>query len=1129
MALSHPPLRVILAAAFGGIALLAALATSLLAGDAAARRVEANQLAMLDSLASRFAERLDRDMAARWRDVRVTSRLPLMRDPATPPEIRRDILRQMHETFADYALLAFVGPDGRVVADSLQLLEGQDASGRPFVRAGMQGPVVEDVHDALMLAGKLGNGGQLRLLDLAAPVRAADGSLVGVVAAHLNWRWAAELVGTPRAGEPEILILSRTGEVLLGPPGLLGRPLPAGIAGRGEAEFPGEGRFLLSRQPTQGFQDYPGMGWEVLARRPLDLAMAPAQALRRDILLYGLGASACAALLGWLAAAWLVRPLHRLAEAAARQQREGGRDPLPPGTGYAEAVLLARAFDGLLSDCRRGEAALAESEQRLRLAQRAGQIGAYEWDIPADTGRATREYAVLHGLPAPETDTTWGGRYGHWLARLHPEDRPRLRERIRRILAEAGPYALEYRILLPDGRTRWLHDRGEVFADAAGRPVRALGAVRDVTARRAAEDALREGEARLRLAQEAGGIGSWDLDLATGKQVWSERQYTLFGLDPALPPPDMATWFALVHPADRPALSAARDAALAGADRPLAAEFRIRRASDGAERWLAATGRVMRDEAGRPVRMLGVNRDVTEARAREAELRAMLEANPLGVLRGDVHGRILDANDALLRLAGRSRAELEAGTLRWDSMTPPEWLPMDAAGIAEAREKGACTPYEKEYWRPDGSRVPILVGFALVGPAREETIAFILDLTDRKRAEVTLLADKAALERAVAERTAELAAREHELRRIYDRTPAAFHSVDATGKLIRVSEQWLAFLGYRREEVLGRRTGEFMLPESAARWEAALAELRETGDEVREVEYRMRRADGEVLDVLVRARAEHDAEGRFLHSFSVLLDLTERNRAEARLREAQKLEGLGRIAGGVAHDFNNLLQVLTGALQMLRSHAGDRTRVERYAGIALEAAERGAGLTRRMLAFARQDQLQAGPVPLPEVMQGLATLLHGALGAGIRLEIDAPESLPPVQADRAQLDLVLFSLALNARDAMPQGGRLRIEAAMEAVGEDDRQGLAPGPYLRIRVADTGQGMDAPTLARATEPFFTTKEVGRGSGLGLAMAHGFARQSGGDLLIESAPGRGTVVTLRLPRAEALVPLEVAAEG
>ncbi|WP_165982249.1 PAS domain S-box protein [Dankookia rubra] len=1119
MALPHPPLRLILAAAFGGIALLAALATSLLAGNAALRRIEANQFAMLDTAAGRFAERLDSDMAARWRDVQLATRLPLMRDPDTAPELRREILRHVHDTYADYALVAFVGPDGHVVVDSRRALEGQDASARPFLRAAMRGPVAEDVHEASMLASRPGDPTPLRLVDLAAPVRTEDGRLVGVVAAHLDWRWAAAVVGSPRPGEPEILILSRDGQVLLGPGALLGRQLDPAAVLRAPMDFPDGGPYLAAVQPTHGWGDYPGLGWRVLARRPAALALAPATALQRDILLYGLAASALAALLGWFAAAWLALPLHRLAEAAARQQREGGRDALPAGSRFAEAVTLARAFDGLLGDCRRSESALQESEQRLRLAQRAGQIGAYEWDIQTDTGRATREYAALHGAALPEGEQTWAAHHEHWLARLHPGDRPRLRERIRRILAEAGPYALEYRILLPDGRTRWLHDRGEVLTDAAGQPLRAIGAVRDVTGRRAAEDALREGEARLRLAQEAGGIGSWDLDIASGRQVWSERQYALFGLDPALPPPDMEHWFALVHPADRPALQAATEAALGAEGGTLAAEFRIIRAADAAERWLSVTGRVMRDAAGFPVRMLGVNRDITEARVREAELRAMLEANPIGVLRGDVHGRILDANDALLRLAGADRAALEAGTLRWDSLTPPEWLPADAAGIAEAREKGVCTPYEKEYQRPDGSRVPVLVGFALVGEPREDTIAFILDLTDRKRAEATLLQDKAGLERAVAERTAELAARERELRRIYDRTPAAFHSVDADGRLIRVSGEWLAFLGYRREEVLGRRTGEFMLPESAARWDAAVEELRRTGDEVREVEYRMRRADGEVVDVLVRARAEHDPVGGFAYSYSVLLDVTERNRAETRLREAQKLEALGRIAGGVAHDFNNLLQVLTGALQLVAGSAGKPERVERYAKVALQAAGRGADLTRRMLAFARQDQLQAGPVALPDVLQGLATLLHGPLGAGIRLEIEAAPDLPPVRADRMQLEMVLFNLALNGRDAMPEGGTLRLQAAPEAVARSNPQGLAPGSYVRIRVADSGEGMDADTLARAAEPFFTTKDVGQGSGLGLSMAHGFAAQSGGALRIESTPGLGTVVTLWLPETVA----------
>src|SRR4051794_33462299 len=171
-----------------------------------------------------------------------------------------------------------------------------------------------------------------------------------------------------------------------------------------------------------------------------------------------------------------------------------------------------------------------------------------------------------------------------------------------------------------------------------------------------------------------------------------------------------------------------------------------------------------------------------------------------------------------------------------------------------------------------------------------------------------------------------------------------------------------------------------------------------------------------------------------------------------------------------------------------------------------------------MLAFARQDQLQTGPVLLPGLLQDVATLLHGPLGAGIRLEIVAPPGLPPVRADRMQLELVLFNLALNARDAMPQGGVLRLEAGTERAGPANPQGLAPGGYLRIRVADSGEGMEPAVLARATEPFFTTKGTGQGSGLGLSMAHGFALQSGGSLQIESTPGEGTVVTLWLPEAE-----------
>jgi PAS domain S-box-containing protein len=789
---------------------------------------------------------------------------------------------------------------------------------------------------------------------------------------------------------------------------------------------------------------------------------------------------------------------------------------LLPAPGGALAVA-ALACGGWLAG--RGLERRAEALQRIRRAQQAGLVGSYEWDIASRRCDCSPGCARLYGLPSVPAGGGLSLEFEEWMGRIQPEDRPAVTAALDAAIRSCGSYSLEFRIRLPDGGIRWLGDRGQVMPGPAGRAWRGTGTVRDITQRRAAEHALRESEARLLLAQEAAGLGSWEVDLASGRQIWSPQQYALFGLDPAQPPPDQASWLAMIEPGDRASLVAAQQAAAGAGPTTFQAEFRIRRADDGAERWIAGTGRVEADAEGRPFRIIGMDRDVTEERCRaeelarrEAALRAMLEANPIGVLRGDVHGRIHDANDALLRLIGRSREELAAGELRWDGLTPPEWLPADAAAIADVQATGRCTPYEKEYRRPDGTRVPVLVGFTIIGERQEETIAFILDLTERKQAEAGLLRAKAELERRVAERT-------EELRRIYDRTPAAFHSCDAAGRIVEVSAEWLDFLGYAREEVLGRRIPDFMTAASGVRWEAAAVVLREDGDEVREVEYRMRRRDGTPVDVLLRARAERDATGAFLRSYAVILDITALNRAEARLREAQKLEALGRMAGGIAHDFNNILQVVAGALRLMENQPEDAARVRRYTRAALEAAERGAGVTRRMLAFARRDQLQSGPVAPAAVLEGLASLLHGPLGPDIRLEVEVPPGLPPLQADRTQLDLVLFNLALNARDAMPQGGLLRLEAAAEKVGAGGALGLAPGRYLRISLSDTGEGMDAATLARATEPFFTTKEVGKGTGLGLAMAHGFAAQSGGALAIESTLGEGTTVTLWLPEAAA----------
>jgi signal transduction histidine kinase len=250
--------------------------------------------------------------------------------------------------------------------------------------------------------------------------------------------------------------------------------------------------------------------------------------------------------------------------------------------------------------------------------------------------------------------------------------------------------------------------------------------------------------------------------------------------------------------------------------------------------------------------------------------------------------------------------------------------------------------------------------------------------------------------------------------------------------------------------------------------------------------------------------------------------MVERERIEARLFQAQKLEALGQLAGGVAHDFNNVLQAVLGGTRLIERRSADSAAVGRLAAMVLEAAERGAAVTRRLLAFARRDELRAEAVDTRDLLAGLREMLAHTLSSGVEVRVDAPAGLPQVRADRGQLETALVNLATNARDAMAprRGGALTIRAASEevAAGAAHPAGLMPGAYVRLTVADEGVGMDVATLARATEPFFTTKPRGRGTGLGLAMVKGFAEQSGGALDMESAPEHGTVASLWLPQTE-----------
>jgi CheY-like chemotaxis protein len=244
-------------------------------------------------------------------------------------------------------------------------------------------------------------------------------------------------------------------------------------------------------------------------------------------------------------------------------------------------------------------------------------------------------------------------------------------------------------------------------------------------------------------------------------------------------------------------------------------------------------------------------------------------------------------------------------------------------------------------------------------------------------------------------------------------------------------------------------------------------------------------------------------------------EVAAREKAQEQLRQAQKMETIGQLTGGVAHDFNNLLMAVMGNLDLLRKRLPDDPRLQRLVDGALQGAERGASLTQRLLAFARQQDLRAVPVDLSGLVQGMGNLLERSLGPRVALRLDLPEGLPPARIDANQLELAILNLAINARDAMPDGGSIEIKVARHEVQNDAV--LKAGTYLKLSVIDTGAGMTPDILKRAIEPFFSSKPLGKGTGLGLSMVHGLVVQLGGTLELSSAVGNGTTVTMVLPIA------------
>lgn len=536
--------------------------------------------------------------------------------------------------------------------------------------------------------------------------------------------------------------------------------------------------------------------------------------------------------------------------------------------------------------------------------------------------------------------------------------------------------------------------------DESGRVAGMFCAVAETTQTVLAEHAVRESEARLRLALEGAKLGTWDWDLRTLRGSWSPRTMEILGVDNG---EDVTAErrSETIHPDDRERVWRELAEAVQSGNE-LVSEYRVVR-PDGEIRWVTSRGAVQRDDVGVPVRASGIVLDITDRAAAEAALRELNET---------LEQRVAEA-------------------------------------LAERK---------------------------LLADLVEGTDAFVqvADLDFR-----WLAINKASAD---------------EFERIYGVRP-------------KVGDSMLDLLADRPEHQAAVR----------AVWSRALAgeeftEIGEFGDPGHERRF-----------YEMKYNTLRDAEGRRIGAYQFVYDVTERLRdqrrlseAEDGLRQSQKMEAVGQLVSGLAHDFNNLLGAVVGSLDLIRRRADDPERVRRFAEAGLQAAERGSKLTGQLLAFSRSQRIDLKPLLVCDVIEGVRDMLARTLGPMIELEFDLNPCPVPVLADATQVEMTILNLAINARDAMPDGGKLRIATAPRRIEADPE--LKPGDYVELTVSDTGIGMDEATLRRAMDPFFTTKPIGKGTGLGLAQVYGSARQSGGTVRLESKPGEGTAVRVLLPRTD-----------
>ena len=795
-----------------------------------------------------------------------------------------------------------------------------------------------------------------------------------------------------------------------------------------------------------------------------------------------------------------------------------------PGTGEVAGII---GVSRDVTEARRSEQALAKSEAQFRTTFDQAAVGVAHVDLDGRWLRVNRRLCEMLGYS--EVDLL--ERCFQQLT--FPEDLEADQHNAQRLLSgDLATYAREKRYIRLDGSVIWANLTVSLLRDQTGAPLHFIAVTEDISSRKAAEATLR---------------------------AFYEVSPLLMGTVALQPDGD------LLHLFDNPATNRffgappagvhGRGARALGVREATIATWRARYEEAGAcgaavsfEHSEADAARSMRRLAvtvaplsaagpdGQPV-FCYVAEDITERRAAEAALAesearlrlfvdhapaaiAMFDNNMhyLAVSRRYIEDYDMDMTAGPQALVGRSYYELFPDIPeRWREATRGVLaggsIPANDDSFVRADGRTEWVRWEMTPWeRADGS----------IGGV----ILFSEVVTARKQAEGKLATSEARLRAAV------------------DAVSGIVWTTDASGRMAGEQPGWAALTGQAYGEYQAYGWSRAVHPDDRqptfSAWRQAVA-----GHETFVFEHRVRRQDGAWRRFAIRAAPLAQINGTTRQWVGVHTDVTEQRAAEAelardraelerlvqartedlqqtqsRLAQAEKMTALGQLAGGIAHDFNNVMQAVQGGAGLIRRRPNDPAAIDRYAAIIEDAAHRGTSVTRRLLSFARRGELRATAVDVAAMLDGLREVLAHTLGVGVVVGLDVTPGLPPVLADRGQLETAVVNLSTNARDAMPSGGTITLSAAPEVVStEKHPEGLAPGHYVRLMVTDTGAGMDAATLARVMEPFFSTKPRGQGTGLGLPMARGFAEQSGGALALNSAPGRGTSVTLWLPVAAA----------